>query len=213
MAPPSVLIEVPNSGVPRTESDGMTYQCIWISILDYYEATGEKIIDNDNEVTTVQELKKYAECDGKCNGDNEYTDVLPGKITIDDQEYVHTIKSLERHYKDWRENLVRQFQYFQQTSTDKLDISGLTVNNGKIPKRDGFYEQYELSGEDGYKEEVNNQIWIVYGYDHFQLVTEYKNPDKGIEYNINVVGDRTNIAQYYDEIPGYNKDGTNIEYR
>ena len=58
---------------------------------------------------------------------------------------------------------------------------------------------------------MNNQIWIVYGYDHFQLVTEYKNPDKGIEYNINVVGDRTNIAQYYDEIPGYNKDGTNIE--
>ena len=77
---PAVLIEVPNSGVPRTESDGMTYQCIWISILDYYEATREKIIDNDNEVTTVQELKKYAECDGKCNGDNEYTDVLPGNI-------------------------------------------------------------------------------------------------------------------------------------
>ena len=98
----------------------MTYQCIWISILDYYEATGEKIIDNDNEVTTLQELKKYAECGGKCNGDNEYTDVLPGKYKIDDQEYVYyTIKSLERHYKDWRENLVRQFVF----STDILQIN------------------------------------------------------------------------------------------
>ena len=36
----------------------MKFQCIWISILDYYEAIGEKIIDNDNDVTTVRETKK-----------------------------------------------------------------------------------------------------------------------------------------------------------
>ena len=208
-APPVELKEVPNSGVPRTKPDDMIFQCMWISILDYYDATGEKIIDNNgNEVTTVQALKDYAECGGNCNGKNKYTEVLPGVYTIDGEEIViHNQKSREALQR-LAGKLDKTIRIFNRHPTDKLDINGLTVDNGKSPVRDEFYGQYELSGTDGYKEEVKNQIWIVYGNDHFQLVTEYMNTDKNIEYKINVEGDEPKQIQYGDGvIPRYNKEG------
>ena len=135
----AVLREVENNGVPRKGPDGMKFQCMWISILDYYEATEEKIFDNGNEVTTVRELKDYAGCGDKCNGDKEYTEVLPGKITIDEQEYVsHNQKSREALQR-LAGKLGKTIRIFNRHPTDKLDTHRLTIKNGESPERDGFY--------------------------------------------------------------------------
>ena len=116
-----------------------------------------------------EKLKKYAGCDDKCNGDQEYTDVFPGKITIDGEEIVIHNQESREALQRLAGKLGKTIRIFNRDPTDKLDTHGLKVDDGKSPERDGTYGKYELIGGDSYKGDVADQIWIVYGDATFNL--------------------------------------------
>ena len=162
--------------------DGMSRQCFWISIRDWY------ILKKKEINKTVSEIRLAASSNrSKINGENDDV-ILEGTNNIND-----TIEA----FANEQQLFIRVFYYDRKTN-------GLNLGSECLDK--GIYCNRSILDFGELK--VDNMIIIVAYGGHFELVTEYE--EGNFKYNINVKSS-TPLEATDPEPLYYNNEGKLVE--
>lgn len=197
-----VLKEVPNNG----SVGSLSMQCLWISICDWLRITkftkdgfdDSKFNTNETTEGQVNYIKEYSGCKpgGKnkfnCNNAKQMAEIQ-GDMGDGTQQTDKALRNLASQLGI----TIRIFNIHGKDMISLFGFDGVANMNEKRASPDGnsgYIEKLEFHGTSGFNTDPNSQILIVKSRLHFQLITEYYNPDRNFNYSINTDGNVLNDA-------------------